>query len=288
MTNIEYNSQRFPLTVVIPTLGNDSLLETIQQINSGLVVPDEILICIPNDVAYKVLSYDFDNIRVVATSGKGQVQQRSEGFKSAKHKYVLQMDDDILLSASAIKIMIKLLGQLGVGNVIGPAFYDPNTSVALHKYDFGLMGFFKSLNASLFSAAPWGVKRMGKVTRLGIAYGIDPGLSGGDIHQVDWLPGGCVLSFKEDLIDENFFPLSGKAFSEDVIHSILRTSNKIKHHVAICAKVNTVVDDESFSFSLFITELKARLYVVELLGGNKFRLFIWSLSQLLTRKLKKK
>jgi hypothetical protein len=285
---MKFNSPIFPLTVVIPTLGGDSLFKTIELINSGTIVPEEILVCIPKEEAYRVLNHNLENVKVVSTNCKGQVQQRAEGFKEAKHSYVMQVDDDIELGADSIAIMIKMLEKLGCGSVIGPSFYDPVTLAALHEYDFGVVGFLKSLNASFFSAAPWGIKRMGKVTRLGIAYGVDPALSAGDTHQVDWLPGGCVLNFKEDLIGEIFFPLPGKAFSEDVVHSLLRTSKNIEHYVAINATAKTTVEEEPFSIRSFKTELKARSYVVKLLHGNKLRLFIWCLSQLLIRQIKRR
>jgi len=285
---MKFDSLNHPLTVVIPTLGGDSLFRTIEIINSGTVVPKEILVCIPKEEAYRVLSYNLENVRVISTNCKGQVQQRAIGFKESKYNYVMQVDDDIELGENSIEIMIKMLNKLGYGSVIGPSFYDPINLVALHKYDFGVLGFLKSLNASFFSAAPWGSKRMGKVTKIGVAYGVDPALSISDMRQVDWLPGGCVLSFKEDLISDFFFPLPGKAFSEDIIHSLLRTSKNIEHYVATRATAKTTVEVESFNLRSFKVELKARLHVVKLLHGNKFRFFVWCLSQLLVRQLNNK
>ena len=59
MTNMKFNSPLFPLTVVIPTLGGDSLFKTIELINSGTIVPEEILVCIPKEEAYRVLNHNF-------------------------------------------------------------------------------------------------------------------------------------------------------------------------------------------------------------------------------------
>jgi glycosyltransferase involved in cell wall biosynthesis len=288
MKNSKLNPTLFPLSVIIPTLGGSSLLKTIELINKGTLIPDEILVCIPQEEASLISNYNVSNVSSVVTEFRGQVRQRAEGFKEAKHNYVMQLDDDVELEVDSIKTMVGALDQLGKGNVVGPSFYHLVTSVALHKFDFGVLGFLKSINASLFSSAAWGYKRMGKVTSLGIAFGVDPSLAKDNIQQVEWLPGGCVLSFKNDVIDENFFPLKGKAFSEDVVHSMLRKNKKIEHYVIIDAKAKMPADDEPFSINSFVTELKARLYVVNALDGNKLRFFIWCLSQLLLRVVDRK
>ena len=235
-----------------------------------------------------MVNYHVSNVTVVITEFRGQVNQRAAGFKEAKNNYVMQMDDDIQLEVGSIEMMVDALDQLGQGNAVGPSFYDSFSLVSLHKVDFGVVGFLKSINASCFSSAAWGIHRMGQVTSLGIAYGVDPTLSKGDIQEAEWLPGGCVLSFRNDIIDDNFFPLEGKAFSEDVLHSMLRKMRRIKHYVVINAKAKTTVEDEPFSINSFLTELKARLYVVNALDGNKLRFFIWCLSQLLLRVVDRK
>ena len=53
------------VSVVIPTLGGQCLVTTIQQLNSGTLIPDEILICIPEEEAYKLVSLDFQNTKVL-------------------------------------------------------------------------------------------------------------------------------------------------------------------------------------------------------------------------------
>ena len=286
MKNLEYSSAFFPLTVVIPTLGGDALFKTIDFLNRGTIVPEEILVCIPKEEASQISGQSFENVKIVTTESRGQVKQRSEGFKVAEHNYVMQLDDDIKLNADSISVMIGKLEQIGCGNVIGPSFYNQGTTVSLHKYDLGVVGFLKSINASFFCAAAWGVKRMGKVTSMGVAYGVDPAFAEKDTCRVDWLPGGCVLAYKKDLIRQDFFPLPGKAFSEDIIHSLLRTGEGIKHYVAIKARAETTVGDELFSRDSFKAELKARSYVLNLLQGSKFRFRIWCFVQLLARQFK--
>jgi glycosyltransferase involved in cell wall biosynthesis len=275
-----------PLTVVIATLGDECLKNTIKTLNQGLVIPHEILVAIPENESEKVLDLPFDNVKIIFTKCRGQVQQRLEAFKQAKYDFVLQLDDDVEIDKYAIKIMGGMLSDLGPGNVIGPSFYDPYSLKSLHNFDVGFIGFLKSLNAFIFSAASWGVNRQGKISHIGIGFGVDPKQTDRELHQVDWLPGGCVLNYKQDLIMENYFPLPGKAFAEDIIHSLLRSSRNINHFIAIPAIIKTGVDEENHSWKSFKTELKARLHVVKLLRGNRFRLVIWGFSQLFTRKFK--
>jgi len=275
-----------PLTVVIATLGDNCLKNTIKSLNQGLVIPNEILIAIPENESNKVLNLPFNNVKIIITKCRGQVQQRLEAFKQAKYDFVLQLDDDVEIDKYAIKIMGRMLSDLGPGNAIGPSFYDPYTLKSLHNFDVGFLGFLKSLNAFLFSSAPWGVNRQGKISGIGIGFGVDPKQTDCELHEVDWLPGGCVLNYKQDLIIEDYFPLPGKAFAEDIIHSLLRSSKNINHFIAIPAIIKTGVDENNHSWENFKIELKARLHVVKILHANRFRLIIWGLIQLLTRKFK--
>jgi glycosyltransferase involved in cell wall biosynthesis len=277
-------SMEFKVSVVIPTLAGASLEKTILSLNSGTIIPTEILVVIPNDLHKSSLNFPFQNIIIINSISKGQVNQRTEGFKKASNDLVLQIDDDIVLAKDALELLIKKLIKLGPGNVIGPSFFDPFTKKTLHKFNKGLLGLLKSINASVFSAAPWGLSRMGKITKIGLSYGVDFEYINESIYEVEWLPGGCVLSHKQDLILDGFYPFPGKAFSEDVIHSILRSSNNINHYVKSSAFVETVVEEDKFLWKDFKSEFKARHYIVQMINGSIFRLYIWAITQILIRK----
>ena len=275
----------FKVSVVIPTLAGASLEKTILSLNSGTIIPTEILVVIPNDLHKSSLNFPFQNIKIINSISKGQVNQRAEGLKKASSDLVLQIDDDIVLAKDTLELMIKKLIKLGPGNVIGPTFFDPFTKETLHKFNKGLLGLLKSINASVFSAAPWGLSRMGKITRIGLSYGVDFDYIKESVYEVEWLPGGCVLSHKQDLILDSFYPFSGKAFSEDVIHSILRSSNNINHYVKSSAFVETAVEENVFLWKDFKSEFKARQYIVKMINGSIFRLYIWAITQILIRKI---
>ena len=47
-------------------------------------------------------------------------------------------------------------------------------------------------------------------------------------NEVDWIPGGCVIHRKENLLLFDYFPFKGKAFYEDVIQSIYLRKSGVK------------------------------------------------------------
>ena len=279
-----FNS-KYSLSVVIPSLGGSCLYKTIESLNSGNFKPDEILISLPSKEHVDKIKIKENNVKLLNTNCYGQVSQRLEGFKQAKYNFVMQMDDDIELSINTLERMIQLLIELGPGNAIGPSFFDPISKETLHKFDLGLVGFLKSLNAFIFSGSSWGLSRMGKITKIGVSYGVDANFFKENVCEVEWLPGGCVLNYKQDLILEDYFPYSGKAFSEDIIHSIMRSSKNIKHYVAFQTMAITDLDEKNFNWKDFKSEFHSRLYIIKLLGGNKIRLGIWGISQFLIRQI---
>jgi hypothetical protein len=83
------------ITVVIATLGGDSLASTIQSLNSGTIVPAEILVCVPVENVSKVAYLQGGTTSFVKTDFRGQVAQRIAGFRRASNELVMQLDDDL-------------------------------------------------------------------------------------------------------------------------------------------------------------------------------------------------
>ena len=92
------------VSVVIPSLGEKQLENTLIHLNNGTIIPDEILICIPKSYAPKFDCHKFHNLKFVFTEKMGQVKQRIEGFKLAKNKYILQMDSDLVLEKNCLHL----------------------------------------------------------------------------------------------------------------------------------------------------------------------------------------
>ena len=261
------------ISVVIATLGGGQLPRTIFQLNNGKVVPKEILVCIPKEEASLVEKLAFDNVRVIVVDVRGQVKQRSIGFHQAKYPVVMQMDDDIFLSEDALEILLHNLMILGKGNALAPAYRNVSTGRPIHDLGDGWSGLLKSIFAFLVIGAPWGLSRMGRATKIGVCYGVNFDCCANEPFKTDWLPGGCVLCLKEDLILENFYPFNGKAYSEDVIHSFLRHKREVSHWVipsAICT-----IESTNFEFNANTRE--AQKYVARLMNGSNSRIEIYFL-----------
>ena len=283
MSRSEILDSEKDLTIVIPSLGDDQLLKTIKIINQGSVVPKEIIVSLPLDKKNEMEHIQIENVKMIFSSKRGQVFQRSKGFKSVKTNLVMQLDDDIELDSFAIENMVELIISFGPGYVVGPSFYDIDTGKSLHEFERGVKGFLKSVNAFVFSSL-WGENRVGKITNIGSVYGVDSSLfSNKEFLESSWLPGGCVLSHKSDLITEDFFPFSGKAYSEDVIHSLLRSSKNIRHLVSFKSEAKTGIDESGFSWKEFRSEVEIKMYIVDLLNTSRLRLLIWSYSQMIIK-----
>lgn len=218
-------------SVVIPTLGGEALFRTIDFINSGSSVPNEILICIPDDFSYRVDKLiNFHNIIIVKTKCKGQVLQRIEGFKQVKNEYVVQMDDDMYVYETCLERLIDGFKIYNEEVAISPAMIFDSSKQSCYAFEYSNLFLYKIIHGNNWS-------KPGSITRSGINIGLNA-LSFSERHSsVDWLPGGCVAHKKQNLILYNYFPFQGKAFYEDVIHSLHLTKNRVNlliDNSAIC------------------------------------------------------
>ena len=106
------------ISVIIATLGGKSVISTVNSINNGSIIPNEILICIPKEfIENAFINLQYDNVKIVETNEKGQVIQRIKGFNLAIYEYVLQIDDDVILSTIVNEI----------------TYYDEDCEIKNHK-----------------------------------------------------------------------------------------------------------------------------------------------------------
>ena len=269
--------EKIGLSVVIATLGGAWLEHTIVSLMSSSAVPDEVLICIPESHEQNVRSLETDVVKIVVTKVKGQVKQRAFGFTRVRFPLVLQLDDDILLEKDTISNMVQYLLQLGKGNVLGPVYYGSQSKLCIHALKTGIAAFPKNLFDWLICAAPWGIKKMGRVSRIGLNYGVDGQYCEEPLKQTDWLPGGCVLSFKEDLVLEDFFPFMGKAYCEDLYHSFFRRQAGTRSWVAAKVKVFIEKPEPEFSRQAVEKVITIRRHYLTLIKGPKWRLFLYEI-----------
>jgi len=214
--NLNTKGNQF-LSVVIATLGGERLQLTIDSLNKGTIVPTEIIIAIPAGFEDGVADIKGANVVILVTKTKGQVSQRCEGFKIARGQFVLQSDDDIILENSCIEHLIKACTSLGVNSACSPSLYFLESGKSVYS---------KPVSGKLLSSFYYGILngskgyREGSITMAGTEIGVDSTKYTDEIIRTEWVPGGITLHHKENLILENFYPHEGKAFTEDLYHSI--------------------------------------------------------------------
>ena len=103
--------------------------------------------------------------------------------------------------------------------------------------------------------------------------------------ETDWLPGGCVLSKKNNLVTEDFYPFQGKAYSEDVLHSIIRKKKNIKHYIISNLYAETMSERYDIKAE-FYNQYNIRKYICKYISGNLLRFYIWYYVELIKIKLK--
>jgi hypothetical protein len=207
------------LTVVIPTLGGDVLIRTIRSIMSGSVVPQKILIVIPEEEVDSLPALPYKTVEVLASKFRGQVQQRIFGFIRSQTDLVMQLDDDIELAYDCIEILTSGMKISADMVALAPALrYSKNMeSVFFNKKP----NFYYWLLNGSAGYQP------GSVYLSGSPEGVNFEISH-DFIESQWLYGGCVLHRKINLVFENYFPFKGKAYCEDLIHSAVLRNKEVK------------------------------------------------------------
>lgn len=264
------------VSVVIPTLGGITLLKTIEKINMGSLVPEEILICIPVSFSDRVKNISIGNVKVVFTDCLGQVAQRAEGFKLASCKYVLQLDDDITMDYHCLEELMFLMESRIDKCAISPALHFIITNQTVYqKPSNSLLNrvYYFLINGST------GYKP-GTITKAGTEIGADITQNASRIIETEWLPGGCILHKRENLVLENYYPLQGKAYCEDLFHSMLITKKNITLYIATKAII-WIDDPRKQKLSLvsklcnIYSDFRARHLYLKKKTGSRLRMLIY-------------
>jgi len=265
-----------PISVVIATLGGDVLKNTIAHLNQGEVAPAEILICIPEPEAPNADCVTaVSNVHIIKTPCRGQVAQRAVGLGMAEYPYVMQFDDDVILRPDTLQVLYETLCAKGPGNVVAPFFRLQPTGEEGTRYTEGLRGLLRNCYASVVCGAPFGRKRLGKISPSGIGFGVPMSSGAARVIESEWLPGGVALCHKADLITHNFYPFSGKAFSEDLIHSILWRKQGCRLWTVLDVSAMIDVTIESFGWKSVMGRYRASAYVARLSGGSIWYTRLW-------------
>jgi glycosyltransferase involved in cell wall biosynthesis len=232
------SEQPHRVSVVIATLGGAALARTIEQLNRGTVVPAEILICIPEAEASRVSSLNVANVRVVVTPCRGQVAQRAYGFSQVTSPWVLQVDDDIFLEPDCLEKLLGCLTGLRLA-AVGPTMVDfqtgqPSRFMRPRAGSFANRLLFRVVNGA-------DGYQPGRISKSGVNMALAD--DGRPPYEVDWLPGGCMLHARENLVLKAFYPFPGKAYSEDLFHGALLHQRGVR--LIHCSQARCLVDFSS-------------------------------------------
>jgi len=277
------------VSVVMATLGGFSVERTIKSLNSGSIVPEEIIICIPEDCKRYVEKLQYENVRILITPYRGQVSQRVFGFQHVSNNLVLQLDDDIELRYDCLEKLVDYI--LTAENIaVAPKMFDVRTGHyhASHTPQLLTIPFFQNL---IF----WTVNGLdgyipGKIGKSGVGMGL-PEMPE-DWSDIEWLPGGCVLHRKKNLILCDYYTFKGKAFAEDLFHSVLLRNKGV--HLVRCGRARCDVDFLNEDSNNFFGILRGYFaYTITLQkfindnGGNSIFLYMYLLLNLLNILLRK-
>tara|TARA_B100000989_G_C19532956_1_gene471238 strand:- start:9041 stop:9907 length:867 start_codon:yes stop_codon:yes gene_type:complete len=264
------------ISVVIPSLGEKILSDTIRSLNEGTLKPEEIIVCLSNEVDFDADKLFFENVKKISTKNKGQVFQRIEGFKFAKNDYVLQLDSDIHVSKFCLENLYNRIKNKKIASV-GPKLYDLKNEIYFSA-NIPKISDRLSLYEKLFFYIMNGKDgfKSGKISKSGEPMGIP---ESGYYENLDWLPGCCVLHRKENLIVDNFYFFSGKAFAEDLFHSLMlkdKGIELIRDDKAICyVDFSSHKTDNFFShLKIILSSLKARKSFSKKINGSNFRFYL--------------
>ena len=252
-------------SLVIPTLYGTELEETLIQIHQGTCIPSEIIIVIPSEFQKNIDGLKkYNNIIILGVDFRGQVRQRIFGFKQASYDIVIQLDDDIFVDPNCFENLIETIQNSDEQIAVAPLFKFNDSKKSCYNIDSKWFLLNRIIHGSNYL-------KSGKITAAGFPIGIFHDEGDNRLFESDWVPGGCLAHKKCNLILENYYPFNGKAYFEDVYHSILLRNKSVKllvDNMAICLiepyeKINFKSNLEEFLYFK-----KYRKHLIRLLKGN--------------------
>lgn len=272
------------ISIVIPSIAGISLTSTVDCILSSNIegFELEIIVVVPSRLESQAIGLlDGCDVKIIGANKSGQVFQRSIGFKMATGEIVLQLDDDMSFDKNLIRNLLQILINMGPGNVVAPLIKDQLSGLCGERiYTNGLIRTYKNLIDFLIYGLPWGKKKYGSYSFYCGARTVNVSNLINNLNEVQWLPGGIVMCFREDLVFEDFYPLKGKAFAEDLIHSQIRKANGLKHWIVKdlmtihCSTYVAGKKNYKDEMSSLFHDLKKYVWISKRLGGSEPRIWI--------------
>lgn len=266
------SNSKLSLSVVIPSIGEPELINTVKSVQLSTFKPDEIIIVIPRIFLPRFIQLKIKNVKVLETKFAGQVQQRIAGFKMSSGKLVLQLDSDITLSKECLRKLVEVITREGQDAAVAPSYVSADSIATKHSsklkkllgliINFGEGSIKSPINSFTWDAWYNNFEWPRKTSEM------------------NYLNGGCLLHWKKNLILDNYYPYKGKAYGEDLLHSFFLRKKGIRLLCAPSAKASTLVSSYDFydfkPFFNFISNTFFYKYkLARISNGNILRFFLW-------------
>ena len=159
--------------------------------------------------------------------------------------------------------LLKSLVSLPKNSAIAPSIYVLQTNQSFYKRPPST----KLLNIYYFLINGMNGYKPGTLTKAMSNIGVDPDETKELLTRSEWLPGGCVLHYRENIINLNYFPFNGKAYCEDIYHSMYLLEKGINlyfHNTAIIWLSETKIDYSiNEKIHNIINDFKARNHLIK-------------------------
>jgi hypothetical protein len=268
---------------VIASVGGASLYDVISRLKASSYEIYEIIVVLPQGVALDPAYVADHGLLEIQSPKKGQVAQRALGLGVAQGQLVIQMDDDLCFDTHFLKRYVECFVDLSATHsalALGPRFAHKLGVRRSNRVFSAVREFLKSIYLFTLGGLPWSKDRMGTCSNLTFAAGYDETEEGNSMIS-QWLAGGCVLTRKDNLILDDFYPFQGKAYCEDLLHSRLRRERNVVQAVATDLEVIISNPKDEISLRQLYSLTQGRWRVGLLLGANKFRLAVLLLVEVL-------
>jgi glycosyltransferase involved in cell wall biosynthesis len=260
------------ISVVIPTIGEPILKNTVDSLLNSTLKPSEVIIVIPNKFLHRINLKKNKVIKIINSSIEGQVQQRIEGFKIAKGDFVLQLDADIVIDKNCLSQLCTTLCKLKTPSVVMPT-YNQNI-IKKNISQFFIKDFLsKFIYMGVSSIKNQGIKFTWDVWYKSFEWPEK-------LSEMNYVNGACLLHKRSNLIIDDYYPYDGKAYGEDLLHSFMLTKNGVK---LFCEPLALAINNDGHYEFNTLTELKKFIYrtflykkfLTQESGGSMFRFYLW-------------
>ena len=184
------------LTIIVPSLVSELSKLWINQVNQFHLEGIKLIICIPpNTKVNDVYSTGIcDEIKVLNSNKKGQVNQRQYAYSHCQTELIMQMDDDIIIDIKTLNILIKNFSKIPTNSCLAPYLKNDRkeeNNRKLYEYSRNLILFWSSRPVSGTVA----------ITSYPVPHRSERNSSNKECIEAEWLPGGILIMNKNNIID---------------------------------------------------------------------------------------